>query len=115
MITSIVLLNPHTTVWTRTLLGHLFDLDNTGIILNLALTVLASIVLLARLARMKRLVVCSANEEVARPAAENVAFDAAVVDLAGTASGAETVPEIGYGAEDAAGGELVEPVSLIRL
>jgi hypothetical protein len=115
MITPIILLNPYAALRTRTLLRYLFDLNYTSIILNFALTVLALVVLLAHLARMKRLVVCSADEEVARPTAENVAFDADIVDLARIASRAETVPEVGYGAEDAAGRELVEPVSLVRL
>lgn len=115
MITPIILLNPHTAVRTGTLLRHLLDLNHTSIVLHLPLKALLLIVLLTRLACMKRLVVCSADEEIARAAAEYVAFDAAVVDLAWVATRAETVAEVGDGAEDAASGEFVELVVVVRV
>jgi hypothetical protein len=86
MVTTIILLDWHTTVLTRTMLCRVLDLLGAGVILNLALTVLTLVILFASLSHMECFVVRSADEKVAGCAAEDVTLHSAVVDLAGIAA-----------------------------
>jgi hypothetical protein len=111
MVASVILLDPHSTIFSWAPLRHLLDLLDTRIVLALMPMTLAPVILLTGLAHVKRLVVCSAHKEVTSIAAENVAFRATVVDLAGLASWTKTVAKVGYVAEDASSGKFV--ISLI--
>jgi hypothetical protein len=111
MVTASILLNAHTTPFSGTHLGDFVDLGLARIVLNLALASLARIIFFTSLACMHCLIVSGADEEVACDAAEDVAYNARVVDLAGGAAGVEAVAEVGHRAEEAASGEFVEPIA----
>jgi hypothetical protein len=96
MVASVVLLDPHSTICSWALLRRLLDSLDACIVFAAVPMTLAPVILLTCLAHVERLVVCSAHKKVTSIAAEDVAFRATVMDLAGLASWTKTVAEVGH-------------------
>lgn len=109
MVASRDLLNLDLAFAIGTLLCRVPDQRQTCIVLGFAIALLAPVVLLARLSFVHRLIMCSADEEVAYLATKDVAT---IVDLARAATWAQTVTKVGQVTEDADRGESVVPVRL---
>ena len=110
MVASVVLFDPHTTSLSGTLLRRVLDLLGTRVVFDFAFAALAPVVFVACLAHVHRLFMCGTNEKRAGYAAEYVALDAGIVDLARVAAGAQAVAEVRDRGEEGAGRQFIVPM-----